>query len=211
MTWSSIVTTSHSRSGGSLTEKTSFLFIWMTPLTPNLTNHTPFLGTGSTIPSCSKRLTAEKAKTVVFDIVFTDRTDPSRDPPGSSVDKDFAQAMLENGNVVLATDFSTDQYNGEGMVGSGGFVPLYPMFDDAAADKGSDALAPEKGESVRQYWAGPPRPQETISSEAWAAAVLVNPSLSHVGYWFAPGAINHLRPFADKLIAKEGSGFQLLE
>jgi class 3 adenylate cyclase/CHASE2 domain-containing sensor protein len=150
-----------------------------------------------------KRLTAEKALAVVFDIVFTDPTDPCRDPAGDSVDKAFAQAILENGNVVLATDWSTDQYSGGGVLGSGKFVDLFQMFNEAAADKGSDALAPDKGESVRQYWTGTPKPQETTSSEAWAAAVLVNPSLSHIGYWFAPGAINHLRPFAAKLIAKE--------
>jgi adenylate cyclase len=150
-----------------------------------------------------KRLTAEKALAVVFDIVFTDPTDPCRDPAGSSVDKDLAQAMLENGNVVLATDWTSDQYSGEGLVGTGKFVKLYQDFDEAAADKGSDALAPDKGESIRQYWPGVPSPRETISSEAWAAAVLVHPSLSHVGYWFDPGAIRRVRPIADKLIAKK--------
>ena len=45
-----------------------------------------------------KRLTAEKARAVVFDIVFSD---PG---PNPQADNEFANAMKENGNVILAGD-----------------------------------------------------------------------------------------------------------
>ena len=131
-----------------------------------------------------KRLTAEKAKAVVFDIVFSDAMDPV-------VDQEFAQAMIENGNVVLAEDFSTDDYNGGGLSGSGKFAPVLQLFKESAADVGSDALTPDNFVTVRRYQPGPPRvnttnstdlitaEEYTTSSEAWAAAVLYNPELSH--------------------------------
>ena len=46
-----------------------------------------------------KRLTREHAKAVVFDIVFSDALDPK-------TDADFADAIRENGKVVLAADWT---------------------------------------------------------------------------------------------------------
>jgi CHASE2 domain-containing sensor protein len=80
-----------------------------------------------------RRLTEEKAAAVVFDIVFTDPMDPA-------TDQEFAQAMLDNGKAVIATDFSMEDYSGTTTISGGQFVKLLPLFDGAAADVGSDAL-----------------------------------------------------------------------
>ena len=87
--------------------------------------------------------------------------------------------MLDNGKAVIATDFSMEDYSGTTTISGGQFVKLLPLFDGAAADVGSDALQPDSGEIVRRYSIGPPRPDLKTSSEAWAAAVLYDPSLSH--------------------------------
>ena len=52
-----------------------------------------------------KRLTREHAKAVVFDIVFSDALD-------AKTDADFADAMRENSNVVLAADWTFKYYLG---------------------------------------------------------------------------------------------------
>jgi class 3 adenylate cyclase/CHASE2 domain-containing sensor protein len=146
-----------------------------------------------------KRLTAEKARAVVFDLVFSDPTDPRLDPAGPAVDQEFAQAMQENGNVVLATDWSTENYLGGGRSGAGEFVKTLSLFEDSAADIGSDALIPDNGEIVRQYWPGPPKPGEKYVSEALAAAALLDQSFMHRR--FPDDAIKNVRSFAAKLIA----------
>jgi adenylate cyclase len=147
-----------------------------------------------------KRLTAEKAQAVVFDLVFSDPTDPRTDPAGPAVDQEFAQAMQENGNVVLATDWSTERYLGGGLSGAGEFVKTLPLFETSAADIGSDALIPDNGEIVRQYWPGAPKPGEKFVSEALAAAALLDQSFMHRR--IPDGALKNVRSFARKLIAK---------
>ena len=58
------------------------------------------------------RLTAEGAKAVVFDIIFTD---PS--PQDPEADAIFAQAIEENGRVILATDLlQSDSGQGGNMM-----------------------------------------------------------------------------------------------
>jgi len=128
-----------------------------------------------------KRLTREHAKAVVFDIVFSDALD-------SKTDADFADAIRENGNVVLAADWTFKYYSG--VAGKGvGREFQYPLqlFDEAAADVGSTQLFPDAGEFVRIYSLG--TKGEKTQSEAWAAALLVNPDLStntelaHSHFW----------------------------
>jgi adenylate cyclase len=119
-----------------------------------------------------KRMTAEKAKAVVFDLVFTDPGDPQ-------VDKEFAQAMQENSNVILATDYVPGSYLGNGNVSKGKLVKVLSLFDESAADVGSDQVLADEELSVRGYRPGPPdNNPASHSSEAWDAALLYNPSLN---------------------------------
>jgi adenylate cyclase len=118
-----------------------------------------------------KRCTADGAKAVVFDIVFSNPTE-------TNADKEFADAMLENGNVVLASDFTFETYGVKGKVFGKYFTPTLDMFNAGpAAEIGASALFPEDGEYVRKY---SPVVQdskgEKKGSEAWAAARLINQS-----------------------------------
>ena len=45
-----------------------------------------------------------------------------------AVDQGVAQAMLDNGKVVLATDYSIEDYSGTTTVATGQFVKLLPFF-----------------------------------------------------------------------------------
>jgi len=117
-----------------------------------------------------KRLTREHAKAVVFDIVFSDALDPK-------TDAELADAMRENGNVILAADWTFKYYSGvAGKAAGKQFHKPLQLFDEAAADIGSTQLWPDPGENVRLYGLG--NKSEKIQSEAWTAAVLVNPDFS---------------------------------
>jgi adenylate cyclase len=110
-----------------------------------------------------KRMTAEGAKAVVLDIVFSDALDPV-------VDRQFAEAMKENGNVILAGDWTRGRK----------FTPPLDLFNaGAAADVGASALFPEAGEYVRQYAAFVVDDRGlTHPTEAWSTALLVQPSFN---------------------------------
>jgi class 3 adenylate cyclase/CHASE2 domain-containing sensor protein len=136
-----------------------------------------------------KRLTAEKAKGVVFDIVFSD---PGPDP---SVDRVFASAIKENGRVILAADAVL-----AGFSGTTGrkYDPPYELFYDAAEGRiGSAEYIPDGDLMIRQYLVG--LPGQTISSEAWAAAQLVGANVTtnelvhdnamYVNHYGPPGTI----------------------
>ena len=108
---------------------------------------------------------------VVFDIVFSNPTD-------TNADKQFADAMLENGNVVLACDFTFEVYGVGGKIVNKYFTTTLDMFDAGpAAEIGVSALFPENGEFVRKY-----KPVvfdgngKQRASEAWAAARLSDQS-----------------------------------
>ena len=91
-----------------------------------------------------KRCTADGAKAIVFDIVFSNPTD-------TNADKQFADAMLENGNVILACDFTFRVYAGGKILGKY-FTSTLDMFNAGpAAEIGASTLFPEEGEFVRQY------------------------------------------------------------
>jgi adenylate cyclase len=120
-----------------------------------------------------KRMTAEGARAVVFDIVFTDALDPA-------VDQQFADAMKENGRVVLAGDWVRGKT----------FIPPLDLFDTSAADVGASALRPDPGEYVRKY--APIIVDDkglSYPTEAWSAALLVQPSfnesnsLKEIDFW----------------------------
>ncbi|MGA2749508.1 MAG: adenylate/guanylate cyclase domain-containing protein [Verrucomicrobiota bacterium] len=121
-----------------------------------------------------KRLTADHAAAVVFDVVFSDAMDPA-------VDQQFADAIQENGKVILAADWNIKEYGVAGQAVGKQLIMPYEKFNAVAADVGADTLFPDAGEYIRRYKPTIPNeknPDEKIPSEAWVTAVLVNPSFN---------------------------------
>jgi adenylate cyclase len=117
-----------------------------------------------------KRLTADGASAVVFDIVFSDALDPA-------TDQQFAAAMSENGKVIIACDWRIAYYNGRSAQQPRRIFTLpLQLFNEHAVDLGASALFPEAGEYMRQYQ--PTLPNEQTHTLAWTTAVLVKPSFS---------------------------------
>jgi adenylate cyclase len=118
-----------------------------------------------------RRCTAEGAKAVVFDVVFSDASD-------TNADQQFADAMRENGKVIIAADWTIGEYGFKGKASRKVFAPVFDLFNASAADLGADTVFPDAGENVRKYV-----PIVTdgkgnqLPSEALAAALLVQPSL----------------------------------
>jgi adenylate cyclase len=117
-----------------------------------------------------KRMTADGASAVVFDIVFSDALDPA-------IDQQFADAMGENGKVILACDRVIAYYNGRsGQQARGRFMLPLQLFNEHAVDIAATTVFPEAGEYVRRYH--PTIPNEQTNTLAWATAVLIKPSFS---------------------------------
>jgi adenylate cyclase len=134
-----------------------------------------------------KRLTAEGANGVVFDIVFSDLRNPT-------TDEQFADAIRENGKVILACDWVIRYYGSRGGQAAGRtFEVPNILFNQVAIDIGASSLFPDEGEFVRAY--KPTIPNETTNTEAWVAAVLVNQSFSQSNSLkSAPFWINYYAP-----------------
>ncbi|MGD1084592.1 MAG: adenylate/guanylate cyclase domain-containing protein [Verrucomicrobiota bacterium] len=120
-----------------------------------------------------KRATAEKAKAVVFDIVFSDELDPDTDAK-------FAQAMMENGHVIIADDLAISAYGVKGKQGKPEFTKLDQTLLEGAIDIGCTALEPGDDQNVRFYLpaihgAKIETTDQEVESEAWKAALLVEP------------------------------------
>lgn len=117
-----------------------------------------------------KRLKAEGAKAVVFDVLFSDNLEPA-------ADQAFAAAMLENNNVILAADWVLGDYGiQKGLADEQLHLPNQ-QFNESAAEIGVDSFFPEDDLAVRRYKPAiynPILPNGSISSEAWAAAKVVN-------------------------------------
>ncbi|MBT5708631.1 adenylate/guanylate cyclase domain-containing protein [Verrucomicrobia bacterium] len=109
------------------------------------------------------RLTAEGAKAVVFDIIFTD---PS--PQDPEADAIFAQAIEENGRVILATDLlQSDSGQGGNMMEQ--IVIPYDPFDANCAEIGFSAVHQNSDQEVRQHYHSPEM-NELFESLTWATA-----------------------------------------
>ena len=115
------------------------------------------------------RLTAEGAKAVVFDIVFSD--------PGSNpqTDQELANAIRTNGKVVLAADYVPTGY-GRAGVDAYQIVPPYDPFLDAAAAIGSDEMNPDDDLVMRQQILM--LPDDQIATMSWAAAKVVGAAVT---------------------------------
>jgi adenylate cyclase len=128
-----------------------------------------------------KRMTADGARALVFDVIFSDTLDPA-------VDQQFAEALSENGRVIIAFDRVIGYYNGRaGQQAETKTMPVLQLFNEHAADLGATALFPEDGAYMRQYQ--PTFASEQSNSLAWATALLVEPSfnesnsLRHTPFW----------------------------
>ncbi|MGA2543643.1 MAG: adenylate/guanylate cyclase domain-containing protein [Verrucomicrobiota bacterium] len=132
-----------------------------------------------------KRATAEKAKAVIFDVVFSDALN-------TNTDADFAQAMQENGNVIVAVD---EVASGVGLQGKVRleFTKINDVINAGAADRGNTALYAGADDAVR--WYVPidkvkDQNGQEIASEALAAMVLLDQSVNekyknekYEGHW----------------------------
>ncbi len=117
-----------------------------------------------------KRMTADRARAVVFDVVFSDALDPG-------TDQQFADAMSENGKVIIACDWRIAYYNGKSaQQASRVFTLPLQLFNEHAIDIGASALFPDAGDYVREY--RPTIPNEETNTLAWSTAVLVQPSFN---------------------------------
>jgi adenylate cyclase len=117
-----------------------------------------------------KRLTDEHAAAAVFDIVFSDALDPA-------TDQEFAAALSEFGKAIIACDWAID-YHGDRGLARRRFVKPLRLFDENAADTCTDALFPDEGEYLRRYKPTLKTEGENTNTEAWVAAMLLNPSFN---------------------------------
>lgn len=109
------------------------------------------------------RLTAEGARGVVFDIVFSDTNQIRLDG-----DADFARAIKSNGRVILGADF---HYTADG---SPTVKRAIDQFIDVTADWGLVQLDTHEDLTVRRHLHIHPDPNaEQFSSMSWQAAHLL--------------------------------------
>ena len=132
-----------------------------------------------------KRATAERARAVVFDIVFSDALD-------AKTDEEFAQAMVENGNVIVADDLVARPVGLQGKVRLE-FAPINPVINGGAAFLGNTAVYGGTDGEVRWYVPVPSATDKNgqeVPSEAWAALLLLDQSVNekykkekYEGHW----------------------------
>lgn len=125
------------------------------------------------------RLKAEGAKAAVFDVVFSDPSNPA-------ADADFARAIKEFGKVILAAD-DVPAASSQGAASGRQLVPPAPVFMDAAAGIGVDLLEPDEDLVVRQHYHG--ERDGLAASLSWATAEFLGLKVTkedakHAGeYW----------------------------
>ena len=112
-----------------------------------------------------QRLTAEHARAVVFDMLFTDRH-PTK-PEGDAA---FANAIRENGKVILGADYALTADGAPTM-----HRPI-DLFLDASADWGFVQVQAEEDFMVRRHMHVPPNPDaDNFSSMSWLTYQFVSP------------------------------------
>jgi len=135
------------------------------------------------------RLAKEKARGVVFDVIFDSSSDPF-------VDERLARAMTNAGLVVLGVDFVPMAVGREGVEAKG-YIPPIDLFRDAA-DALGDVHVPVEGDLViRQFTYDK---EELIPPMSVAAAEVFSNSTNHsflrwVYYYGPPGTLPHVSFF----------------
>jgi two-component system cell cycle sensor histidine kinase/response regulator CckA len=126
-----------------------------------------------------QRLKTNGARAVVFDIVFSDAG------PSPNADETFANAILENSRVILASEcnFDASHVTGETVVGTRGHSIALPYdpFTRAAATVGMAISVIDDDYSVRRYAGGFADSEPTLT---WAAA-----NFLHLPVTSQPGAL----------------------
>ena len=114
------------------------------------------------------KLTADGARAVIFDIVFSD---PG---PNTNSDNIFADAIRRNGHVILAADYSENQSsaNQQSRSKEMTLVTPYEPFLHAAAGWGMAQLQPDEDFLVREHNHGPS--DQKFASMTWTAARLMH-------------------------------------
>jgi adenylate cyclase len=119
-----------------------------------------------------RQLTAQHARGVVFDIVFSG---PGTNP---TADEQLAQAIKENGKVILAADYRT---GGSGTAQAEKYLTFdspYDLFYNAADSRlGSDFVYPDGDQEVRRHLPTDPR-NDQVSSEGWAMAAMMDAAVT---------------------------------
>ena len=112
------------------------------------------------------RLKQEGAKVVIFDILFTD---PGPDP---DADRELAEALRAQGNVVLAADYAPagQSFTSGQLTEVTTLILPEEKLQAAAASWGLAQLQPDSDFLVRQHYHGPA--VENYPSMGWAAAAL---------------------------------------
>ena len=110
------------------------------------------------------RLTADGARAVVFDVVFSD---PG---PDRAADEDLARAIQRNGRVVLAAEAAPAAYS-TALVAGKSYVLPEPLLKDQAAAVGLVELDADEDLIVRRHFHG--AEEDLLPSLSWAAAELL--------------------------------------
>ncbi len=120
-----------------------------------------------------KRLSAEGARAVVFDIVFAD---PS--PRNPEIDQTFATAIAENGKVILAIDLIKNELGGKESSQLSEPILPYELFDEVCSDIGYSALQFDPDFQVRRHLHQSGK-GELISSLTWSTAQFLGLELTN--------------------------------
>lgn len=127
-----------------------------------------------------RRLTADGAKAVVFDIVFYGA---SSNPQSDAL---LAEAIKENGSVILAADYVPAGY-GSAFASGQKFDPPHDIFWENYEELGSAGVIADDDMMIREYL--PSNKDDPIAGEGWAVAAKLglpatkNTKLKHDGFW----------------------------
>jgi adenylate cyclase len=135
------------------------------------------------------RLTADGARAVVFDIIFSDPH-----PTNAAGDAQFARAIKDSGKVILAAEYT---YTADGFPTV--FRAIDPLID-AAAGWGFVQLLSDQDLTVRRHLHVPPdKDAEGFSSMTWQTAALLGAAVTRnpagrfterwMNYYGPPGTI----------------------
>jgi adenylate cyclase len=132
-----------------------------------------------------RRLTKEKARAVAFDLVFSNPTD-------TNSDREFIEAVKENGKVILGADKVLPTENVPGVSGISFVIP-FPELGDVAADFGTDQMPCDDDGICRQHL--PVMKDDPIKSLPWATATLLHvPITTNERTWYLPRWFNYYGP-----------------
>ncbi len=143
-------------------------------------------------------LTDLGARAVIFDLIFTD---PDPDP---AADQAFAEAIRENGNVLLAGEYHWDRTQSEDRGATPTLDRPLDLLRGASAGWGYSMLQPDRDFTVRRHFHQSLKPGGTdaVPSLVWAAARLVGKDFASVpreeqrerwvNYYGPPETIPHL-------------------